>query len=384
MKHILFTTLIFCVTLAHAQPTFYDSYTDEVIGWKKTYNYPPATKPIQVDDKTYSASQISVANLLANWMQMSYMPKGALGDVKKTVLPKLGLYNSYVKALPHSYGAVVYSYVFLKKDASNKWVNETTHANIWRIMANEVPNADYYGIPFLNNNKEFYFTIPDTDEQRWETVQENTKNHPVIKKYHNTILPDFGGASNGKLIILSKDNVFPFQQLTIGEVLSLCENSISNWFKVEKKKIAEANQYPGNKNMYKDYEFHLGQANEKAESAKQFLKELNKKYHDKSKQPAFLNNGKFDIADLANKSDIFSDGENNNYPVYKIKPELKAQCKTDKPQWITISWGGGTLPTDKKYKHFNESIINNFNYDYLYDYFFDNEKVKGKQYKSLK
>lgn len=384
MKYILFAILICGAVFAKAQPTFYDSYTDEVIGWKKIYNYPPATKPIQVEDKTYSASQISVANLLTNWMQMSYMPKGALGDVKKTVLPKLGLYNSYVKALPHSYGAVVYSYVFLKKDASNKWVNETAHANIWRIMANEVPNADYYGIPFLNNNKEFYFTIPDTDEQRWKNVQENTKNHPVIKKYYNTILPDFGGASNGKLIILSKDNVFPFQQLTIGEVLSLCENSISNWFEVEKKKIAEANQYPGNKNMYKDYEFHLGQAKEKAGSAKQFLKELNKKYLDRSKQPAFLSNGKFDIADLANKSDIFSDGENNNYPVYKIKNELKAQCKTDKPQWITISWGGGTLSDDKKYKHFNESIINNFNYDYLYDYFFDNEKVKGKQYKSLK
>lgn len=384
MKHLILIIAFVSVYDMQAQK---NSYVDEVIGWKTVYNFTSATKSQQVGDKTYSASQITLAGEIANWMQMSYMPKGTLGDVKKTVLPKAGLYNAYVKALPHAYGAVVYSYVFLKKDAQNKWINETSHAYVWRIMANEVPNADYYGIPFLSSDATFYFTIPQSEETRWDHLQENTNQHPVIKKYYHKTLPDFGGASHAKLIIISKNNVFPFHHLTIGEVLNLIETSINNWFEVEQKRIAERRQYPAVKDSYKDYEYDLKIAKEKVTSAKMFLIELKTKYKNKSSEPAYLSNGKFDVFDLINRYDIFSGNEstnlNKNFPVYTIKPEIQSQCKTNQPQWFSIMWSGGTLD-EPAYKHLTESILNNFNFDYLYQYFFDSTKIGTQKYQPLK
>jgi len=381
MKHIILFIAFVSVNLMQAQK---NSYENEVIGWKKVYNFNPTTKSQQVGDKTYSASQITIAGKIANWMQMSYMPKGALGDVKKTVLPKAGL---YVKALPHAYGAVVYSYVFLKKNAQNKWVNETTHANVWSIMANEVPNADYYGIPFISSDATFYFTIPHSEETRWDEVQENSNQHPVIKKYYQKTLPDFGGASHAKLIIISKNSVFPFQHLTIGEVLNLIEPSINNWFEDEQKRIAVHRQYPADKDSYRDYEYDINRAKEKVTSAKLFLNELKTKYKNKTSEPAYLSNGKIDVIDFVNREDIFSRYETTNltknYPVYTIKPEIQSQCKTDQPQWFSIMWYGATLD-EPAYRHLNESILNNFNFDYLYQYFFDSTKIGTQKYQPLK
>lgn len=361
-------------------------YQDEPIGWKKVYNYGADKKGFQFDGKNYSPSQMSIANTILNWMQASYMPIGLLGDAKRSVLQKSTVYSPWIKALPHSYGAVVNAYIFLKKEG-NKWINETSHNYYWRIMANGIPNPEYYAISFLSSEKECYFTIPglqDADADQWRTLQQNTGNHSVIKKYYNKILPDFGGASSASLIIMSKDNVLPFQQLTIGEVLLLTEKSIPAWLETEKKKIAEATQYPANKNMYRDYEFALNKAVEKANKAKGFLTHLETKYKEKLNKPACLFNGRFEMADLANGYDIFSGNESSDissaYPVYKIKPDLLAKCKTDQPQWITITWGGGTLGDDVRYKHFTESIVNNFNYDHLYQYFFEKEKVRNEEY----
>jgi len=57
-------------------------------------------------------------------------------------------------------------------------------------------------------------------------------------------------------------------------------------------------------------------------------------------------------------------------------------CKKDKPQWILISWGWDTRDPVENHQH--ESIINNFNFDYVYNFFFDAEKVKGQPYKPLR
>ena len=40
--------------------------------------------------------------------------------------------------------------------------------------------------------------------------------------------------------------------------------------------------------------------------------------------------------------------------------------------------------TDVSFKHMHESIINNFDFDYIYNFFFDPEKVKGIAYKPLR
>ena len=385
MKHLISILIILLPAILVAQQNKYDAYQNESIGWKKIYNWPPTTKSVQFDNKVYSAAQISIANQIANWMQMSYTPKGGLGDVKKTVLPKTNMYNAYIAALPISYGVVARTYTFLKKE-NGKWVNETTHANLWRIMANQVPD---YPITDLCNENQYYFVIPGMDKDliNQQASSENSYKKlydlaaiPGIKKYFNVVLPEFGHLTRSNLIIMSKENQFPFQQLSIGELLSITENTMPYLFEKDKKTLAEQNQ-----GMPADYTFHLNALKQKHDKARATLAQLRAKYKNQLSDSAYLENGNFELTDLANGADIFA-GLNEKikttYPVYKVKPELQKLCKTDNPQWICISWDGGTMD-EPAFRHMHESIINNFNFGYLYNYFFDSEKVNGVNYSPL-
>jgi hypothetical protein len=75
-------TIIICL-LAIGSFAQKDDYSNQYIGWKKIYNFKGEKEGLKVDDKFYSAAQISIADSLANWVQASYFPKGGLGDVKK-------------------------------------------------------------------------------------------------------------------------------------------------------------------------------------------------------------------------------------------------------------------------------------------------------------
>ncbi|MBK8141439.1 MAG: hypothetical protein IPK57_10760 [Chitinophagaceae bacterium] len=57
-------------------------------------------------------------------------------------------------------------------------------------------------------------------------------------------------------------------------------------------------------------------------------------------------------------------------------------CKTDQPQWITIRWTLG-MPNSAYNVHMMESILNNFNFDYVYKYLFGSTKIT-ESYKPLR
>jgi hypothetical protein len=69
-------------------------------------------------------------------------------------------------------------------------------------------------------------------------------------------------------------------------------------------------------------------------------------------------------------------------PVYTIDPVMAEQCKKDKPQWILVGWWWSL--NDPLEKNLHESIINNFNFAYVYNFFFDPQKIKGQPYKPLR
>ena len=101
---------------------------DQVLGWITIYDYKPATAPITVDTRVYSPAQLSIARLFTNWMQASYLPKGALGDVLQLRNAKLSPYNQNTAAHPHAYGALAKLYTDLKYDANKKIVPLTSGA----------------------------------------------------------------------------------------------------------------------------------------------------------------------------------------------------------------------------------------------------------------
>lgn len=391
MKRIILL-LLFSISVATslAQELPRQLYADSVLGWMKVYRFKGTKAPLKVDTKIYSAAQLSIGDSIANWIQASYVPIGGLGDVKKVVSTERFFHKDYSAALPPNYGAEAHTYYFLKYNSSRKFVPATNHSAIWSIMANAVPP---YFIRGLSTNKLQYFTIPAMDEELLkdpgsqeykDTRLYGLSNHPVVGKYISMVIPEASGYQQLKAVILSKDNKLPFIHVTIGEVIRVAEEVIPVHWEIEKKKIFEKTQ--GNQ---KDIDFYTKAEMEKIEKAKLTIDKLREKYKNRINEPAYLRNSDFELITLANGYDIFTGYQmdeqgpiKKDNPVYKVDPAIQALCKTDKPQWIYMYWTGALH--DPLEKHMHESIINNFNFDYVYNFFFDPEKVKGQPYKPLR
>ncbi|MFN8357978.1 MAG: hypothetical protein U0Y10_26185 [Spirosomataceae bacterium] len=389
MKKVIIISLLTVVFGSSFAQGYHPDYEDTYLGWIKMYHFKGATKPLQVDEKNYSLAQLSIVDSIANWMQASYVPKGGLGDIIKYVTPKKGLYaERYNEAIPQSYGARAVTYLFLKKQ-NGKWVPENNLGITWSVCANEIPM--YMRLMELNTSKICLFTIdgydedliktqPNSDEAKQQKLYD-LSTHPVLKKYIQYNVP--GGANRSNLVVLSKNNRPPFINVTIGEALQYAEEAIP-------VKQAEEKQVAQEKSTARDGDFFVNQVIEKFEKVKKTIDNLRKKYKNRLNEFAYTSYGGPSMTGLANGQDIFAISDMNGkerfdkrFPILRIDPELKERCKTDQPQWILIKWQGGALD-QVVYKHMHESIIHNVDFDYVYQFFFEPEKVKGRPYKPLR
>ena len=385
MKQFLFITLFITTSFySFAQEIPRQSIEDSVIGWMKVYHFKGVKEPVKVDAKVYSAAQLSIGDSLANWIQASYIPKGGLGDVKKAVSEKLGLYNQNTAALPQSYGAYARTYFFLKYNSSHKMEPANNLGVTWSIMANGVPEG--WGINDISSPSQYYFTLPSFEiANDAETVkkQHDLTNITNLKPYISFWVKNAEAGGGTDYVLLCKDNKSPYLKLSKGEYLQAVETALPVLYQNEKKKIIEKEQ--GNQKSIDSFVGYLNGRNEKRIANLNLTKE---KYKDRQGEPALVS-AQPSISDLENGKDIFSNGylsdpesTSGRVPVYKIDPVMAELCKTDKPQWILISWWWA--PNDPTQKHMHESIINNFNFDYAYNFFFNPEKVKDLPYKPLR
>lgn len=381
-KLFLLALFYFSAASSFAQSIPPSSIEDSVIGWMKVYNFKGAKQPLKVDGKLYSVNQLSICDSFANWMQASYIPKGGLGDVRKTVSEKLGAYNQNTAALPQSYGAYAKTYTFLKY-SSGKMVPENTLGLTWSIMANGVPG---WQVKDISSPAQYYFTMPSfessQDEQATKKLHDLTKNSN-LKPYISFWVKNIEAGNGTDYVLLCKDNRSPFIKLTKGDYLQALEEAIPRIYRQEKKKIYEKAQ--GNQ---KDITYFMGYLDQKNEKRISFLKQTKEKYRDRLGEIA-LTTAQPSLTDLENGRDVFSNGyltdaqsTSGLMPVYKVDPVMAELCKKDKPQWILISWWWTPNQPVEKYMH--ESIINNFNFDYVYNFFFEPEKAKGQEYKPLR
>ena len=165
-------------TVPSAQEIPLRSLEDQVLGWIKIYDYKGAAKPITVDAREYSPAQLSIAQLFANWMQASYLPKGALGDVIQVRNAKLTPNNQNTAALPHAYGALARLYTQLKYGANKKIEPLTTDAFEWGLEAN-----GFYGIGAgaINTPERDYFTLPTFEQQGYGRTSTKRPTCPAIQ-----------------------------------------------------------------------------------------------------------------------------------------------------------------------------------------------------------
>jgi hypothetical protein len=374
------------VETSYAQPISRQSIEDSVIGWMKVYHYKGIKESKKVDDKLYSPAQLSLCDSFANWIQSSYMPKGGLGDVKKSVSEKLGQYNQHTAGKPQSYGAYANTYIFLKYNSSHKIVPENNLGEWWGIFANGVPGD--WPVRDICTPGQYYFTLPTSEtEEENEQIKKllDLSEEVNIKPYITFWVKNMGFGGGKESVLLCKDNKSPFIKITKGEYLQALETAIPVFYEKEKKIISEAEQ-----GDQKRIAVSVKYLDEKIDGYTTGLKNNREKYKNRLGELA-MTNTQPGLSDLGNGRDVFSgqyltDPESSSvrYPVYKIDPAMAELCKKDKPQWILITWDYHPGENDLISKHQHESIINNFNFDYVYNFFFDQEKVKGQPYKPLR
>lgn len=384
MKYLAISFSCLFALSAFAQNPSRQSLEDSVLGWMKIYNFKGAKAPLKVDDKTYSAAQLSICDSFANWIQASYIPKGALGDVKRSVSEKLGLYNQHTAGKPQSYGAYSKSYFELKYNSSKKLEPLTNSHVWWDITANKIPGD--WPVRDICTPLQYYFTIPtaetEVDDKKIKQLLDISGN-AGIKPYTSFWVKNMGFGGGRENVVLCKNNKFPFIQITKGEYLQAWENAVITYYETEKKKITEAEQGVQNRiaAAVKDLDA-------KIEKVRAGLKGNREKYKNRLTEPATASIQPT-IIDLVNGMDLLSGGyltdpetTSERYPVYKVDPAMAQRCKEDKPQWILVSWEYYVYDPTEKQQH--EAILNNFNFGYVYNFFFDPEKVKGLPYKPLR
>ncbi len=336
-----------------------------MIGWMKVYKFTGVRTPLTVDAKRYSPAQMSIADSLANWIQASYTPRGALGDVRRSVSPKLGLYNKNDAALPQTYGAYAKTYTELKYNANQKMVPFTDSHLTWSIQANLV-----FGEPLLvlNTPTDYYFLLPGlgrpsstpgSDSHRYDL-----SGHPAVSRYITYFNDQLNSTTaNATYVLLAKDNKLPFVTVSKAEYLDKLAGAISR-----KRDSDRASGASG--------------ADDRYQKRMALLADNRVKYGSRLSETAEVFALQPDVL-LENYKDVFAGngGSSTRYPVYKVNPAMNDLAKTDKPQWIVAWWNGDLL--DPVGKQQIDAIVNNFDFQYLHDFYFAPEKVRGRQYKPL-
>jgi hypothetical protein len=353
-----------------AQPIPPASIADKEMGWIKVYDFKPASEPLKVDTRVYSAAQRTIAVDLANWMQASYSPIGGLGDVVRT-FPGTG------PAVPQSYGVVGKIYVELKYGANRKIEPFTASSLSWNVMVN---GSFGEAAMVLSTPEHYYFTLPTFAEQGYEEDLEQAvdlSGHPFLRRFPGWFQRNSVNG-NRKFVLLSKDARLPFVKLTRGEYLDAVGAAITQAYAKEKKRITEAEQGDQERiaRFFADYEKRTAKRREVLEANRA-------KYRNRLQEVAEIWKTQPDIM-LENFPDVFegNGGTRMRLPVYTVDAATLERCRSGPPQWIVVSWTGQL--NDPANKHLHDAVVNQFNIEYIYNRFFDPEKVKGLPYTPLR
>jgi hypothetical protein len=171
---------------------------------------------------------------------------------------------------------------------------------------------------------------------------------------------------------MTKDKELPFEKVTIGEFFTQVEKQLPVWQNIE----------PVSAENFSKAQKNLARLKEKYKSKWNSIAEM-KLSRTQITLQTFVNategyDDMFDTKDIYGK-----EGTEATFPILKVKQATRELCKTDQPQWLVIRWDLG-MERQPYFLHLHESILNNFNFDFVYNYFFNPEKIKGQTYKPLR
>ncbi|WP_460964163.1 hypothetical protein [Spirosoma litoris] len=349
---------------------------DTVVGWyTKLTPADKPVKPIQSGGQTFSIRQQEINNLFVQWMQQTYTPVAGIGVFKKRYYAKKDEY------FPHAYGIFFQAYNVdfqtLDKQGHFKPIDETWVP--FQIAANVV--FDFNQAYYLNTPSQYIFTLlpngyMESDFFLKRFKDADPKIHPNVYKYITTV------NSSAMTVYLAPGNKLPIRQLTKGEFLDLSDASFDRYLAEKQKEIVR--QFNGEKSQNEA----MVAEREKIKTYREKLKALKNQYSGRLNEPAVIRDMQPTIYTVDGsidpfKIDPFSTNLKHSYGVYTYEPSIYEKCLTDQPQWIAITFPYATKENGRKRYELFRAITEHFNFDYVYDYFFNPEKVKGQPYRPL-
>src|SRR5690606_31179758 len=289
--------------------------------------------------------------------------------------------NQHLAALPQTYGSYSKMYISLKKDTQGKFVPQFNFAEYWYVEANQLQDISK-PVSFISSSDDYFFVLPDFKSQANgyradDKAASNLKgfnNHINIERFKHFYVPPKTLYDNPiYVVVMTKDNKeLPFEQITIGEFFTAVEKQFPGWQKIESIPAAS----------YAEAKSNLARLKQKYRSKWNDIAEIQLSRTDISLF-TFVNATE-DRSDMFDNMDINGmEGVNTTFPIRRVKKSTLALCKPEQPQWLIVRWTLG-MPNQPFNIHLHESILNNFNFDYLYNYVFSPEKVKGQPYKPLR
>jgi len=379
---LFFTGMLLWVSTnqAFTQPTERQRIEDSVIGWKTVYNFKGKQyKPLVIDGQTFSPYQQSIRDTFITWMQRTYKPIGGFGDIYQK-------YFSLQKGnfpVPQDAGMVAGIYGLYKNSRTGKYelIANENHDDVFIYINNlsGISNA-----ALLSSQDGYYFTMAKRNYASTFTDQEvinAAKDFGLHSDSRFSKYMVYFPSQSSVTVVLIPGNKLPIVQLTKGEVLALCEKGLQR--ELEEKKKEARHMSSNNPSYYADVIKDLDE--------KQYplciknLNQLKEKYKDKLNEPAVLYGWAGpSFADFVNNNTtLFVEDWYQNidgYPVYRYTKEAIENSKKDKPLWVAISWKPEKPGSNIKPYEVHKAMLRYFNFDYVYDYFFNPEKVKGIAY----
>lgn len=364
MKAILILTAVLAIATlnvaAQSSNPGMKELREKVISWDKIM--PPKGNAIgssrTIQGHTYTPYQLGLIDTFITWIKGSYIPIGGLPQAERLALPDRIDHPPY---LPLGTGVAMWMWDPCYDATGKKIIKaQPASASIISILTNHIPGMDEAS--WYNTPTQFYFTMYYDRKGKLVNEEDEQLQIPVVNELKSKV-GDYLIYFTGNLIqvILIPGNELPIVQITKDEVLNKGEEAVKRAFAA--KSISQ--------NILDDVLANIV--------------ELREKYKNNLPEPAFINKSQLGIYAFSQGMDIFKKGNSHRYmfPVYKIDSALYAQSKKDMPGFVTISWPLATEKSSTADWEIYKAMTKNFNFDYVYNYFFNPDKVKDIKYQPL-
>lgn len=378
MKKIsLFIGIIWCAFNLKAQRSNNDKLQDSLFTWGPLQPIMPEKYP-----RTFTPEQKKQPELFYQWLRKSYTLLGALNTDKSMAIAEP---NHKDEVSPYMVGIFAPTYIPEWDKAGKKVVRQPHSENPIRITTNFIIDAQH--IPLLTAPGRAVFMRRSADMEKTfnkpylkSLIKEfKLQEHPQISKY---LIQYYGCEGDmcqpNVAVYLTPNGRLPIRQLTRGEVLSMAEQAIPVEAEKARKKIKSENSYrmDQQEKWLKDFE------DNKLTRWKNNIEKLRLKYAGKLNVVAEIKNPNgVEIINFFNGEDIFETKINaSTYEIFTYEDGVLEKSKQDKPLWVCISWTPANQDRQFQPKELHRNMLSHFNFDYVYDYFYNPLKVKDITY----